>query len=497
MWQNNLPLRVAGPTVLLSLLLLGLCAAAAVYLYSQQAVSGEELRENVSSAQAAHDLENTLRDVAALLRHQRTEVEPLNRRIASQLAAVRRLADKEEEKKLVDHLEASLKQYLAYWQNDTPPDAEAIKQALDIAESARPVCGKLEEFNARQTRDSARSHSTTVQRVVAGLLAIGTLGSLAGLLLGYNVARGVRHSIYQLSVRVRDAAGKLGQELPAVVVTEDGDLHHVHAQVQSVMKEIEQVVSKLQQREREVLRAEQLAAVGQLAAGMAHELRNPLTSIKILVQSLREDVAARGLAGEDLQIIEVEIRRMERCLQTFLDFARPPRPECRPLDLRQIVERTVTLVGSRARKQHVTLHYHSPGSPVIVTVDGDHIHQLLVNLTLNALDFMPRGGVLEIELRQPSHGWVELRVLDSGPGITAEAMEYLFQPFVSSKETGLGLGLVISRRIAESHGGTLEASNRPQGGACFVLRLPVAESASAETEKNGTAGSRHAELARD
>jgi two-component system sensor histidine kinase HydH len=165
---------------------------------------------------------------------------------------------------------------------------------------------------------------------------------------------------------------------------------------------------------------------------------------------------------------------MERCLQVFLDFARPPKPECRPHDLAQLVERTFSLIGSRARKQHVALKSQHPDLAIIVDVDGDQIHQLLVNLTLNALDVMPHGGVLEIEIRPPSADQVELRVLDTGTGIAPELRERLFQPFVSGKETGLGLGLVISRRIAETHGGTLEASHRPQGGACFVLRLPVA-----------------------
>jgi two-component system sensor histidine kinase HydH len=110
---------------------------------------------------------------------------------------------------------------------------------------------------------------------------------------------------------------------------------------------------------------------------------------------------------------------------------------------------------------------------VVVEADGDQIQQLLVNLVLNALDVMPQGGELEINLHAPKNGHVELQVRDSGPGIAKEILPRLFHPFVSSKETGLGLGLVISKRIAESHGGTLQASNQKDGGACFVLRLPT------------------------
>jgi two-component system sensor histidine kinase HydH len=121
----------------------------------------------------------------------------------------------------------------------------------------------------------------------------------------------------------------------------------------------------------------------------------------------------------------------------------------------------------------VTLRFTPPGTPVEVEADGEQVRQLLVNLALNALDVMPRGGILEIELRPPSEHHAELVVLDTGPGIAPRHLSRLYEPFFTSKETGLGLGLVVSQRIARNHGGSLRATNRPQGGACFVLRLPT------------------------
>jgi two-component system sensor histidine kinase HydH len=98
---------------------------------------------------------------------------------------------------------------------------------------------------------------------------------------------------------------------------------------------------------------------------------------------------------------------------------------------------------------------------------------VLINLFLNSLDVMPRGGLLEIDMAPDDKGHVQVRVLDSGPGIAANVLPRLFEPFVSGKETGLGLGLVVSRRIAEAHGGELWGRNRPEGGACFTLQLPL------------------------
>jgi len=237
-----------------------------------------------------------------------------------------------------------------------------------------------------------------------------------------------------------------------------------------LVTQVERVVEERRQRERELLRADQLAMVGQMAAGVAHELRNPLTSIKMLIQAAQKG-GAPGLADDDLAIIEHEIRRLEKSLQRFLDFARPPRPERRPLDLATVVDRALALIEGRARKQRVSLSFAAPTEPVIVEADADQMQQLLLNLMLNSLDVMPDGGALTVELAGAPSDQAELLVRDTGPGVPAELLPRLFDPFVSTKETGIGLGLAVSHRIAERHGGTLTAANRANGGACFVLRL--------------------------
>jgi two-component system sensor histidine kinase HydH len=164
---------------------------------------------------------------------------------------------------------------------------------------------------------------------------------------------------------------------------------------------------------------------------------------------------------------------MDRTLQTLPHFARPPKPDRRRLDPAAVIDRVYTLVGGRARKQRVALRLLRPDDPVWLDGDQDQLQQLLLNLVLNALDAMPDGGAVEIELRPPRDGYVELLVRDTGPGIAADILPKVFETFVSSKETGIGLGLPVSRRIAEDHGGSLTAYNLPAGGACFALRLPV------------------------
>ena len=479
MWQRNLSLRVASPTIFVSVLLLGFCTVAAVYLYRQQATMAEMLARNVVSRQLDHALETVVDELVMVQREGRGQVEAIHERIQALLAHAQAVADTEEERRLVRQLEHSFAQYLQYWETRFAPvevaDPAAVQAAVRILETETlPLCRQLRDYHSLQIEHAAAAHRQTVPWMAWGLAGVGSIGALAGVLLGYGVARRLRRSIHQLSIHVRDAAGQLGQDVPAVILAEEGDLHHVNERMQGVAQEIARIVDTLQQSEREVVRAKQMAAVGQLAAGVAHELRNPLTAIKMLVQTNREEAEARGLPADDLQVIEQEIRRLERRLQTFLDFARPPTLERRPLPLATVVDQTFALLEGRARQQHVTLHCLQPATPVSIEADADQIQQVLVNLMLNALDAMPGGGRVEVHLGAPVHGQVELRVRDTGPGIAPELLPRVFEPFVSSKETGLGLGLAVSRRIAESHGGNLWVTNPPHGGACFVLRLPVA-----------------------
>jgi signal transduction histidine kinase len=266
--------------------------------------------------------------------------------------------------------------------------------------------------------------------------------------------------------------------------------------LKSVAAEVESVIERLHAREREIIRADQLAAVGQLAAGMAHELRNPLMCMKVLIQSARRGEAP-GLDGRDLAVLDEEITRVEERLQHFLDFARSTKLEKQPVDVGQIVAQTIHFLLPRAERRDIRMIDATSPEPLMIDADEGQIRQVLLNLLLNALDAVSNGGCVEVRAHFQTAGdaaangtgparVLVLEVLDDGRGLPKDQPDRIFEPFFSTKDTGLGLGLATCRRIIDLHGGEITASSRPGGGAHFQIRLP-SEAGGPNIAKRGAA----------
>ncbi len=488
MFTRHLALKLLAPTVLVSLLLVGACASGALYLSHLHVDISGVLSEHIDSTLAAWNLQTAVAELLKALRGSHEDpavitkhLVELNRVVGHRLEKARELANLEREQVLTGEITTAWEDYRDQWKerDRIAPDGQPAFDAglAKLLEGRRVLeeCKELRDFNTDQVGAADRSNRDIVTSLTWGLLVVAFAAPLSGLVLGYAMARSIHQSIYQLSVRIRDAAGRLSSEMAPVVLEEPSDLPDLHRQMQGVVDEIERVVERLQQREREVLRAEQLAAVGQVAAGVAHELRNPLTSVKMLVQTGLEGSKPAGLPAEDLVIIEHEVQRMEACIQTFLDFARPPHSERLCTDLLTVVRRALALVEGRARRQKVKCLAELPAGPLELNIDGNQIQQVLVNLLLNALDALPQGGTVRLEVRPPTNetNAVVVQVQDDGQGLPLEVQKRLFEPFVSTKETGLGLGLSICRRLVEAHGGAINGANAPEGGALFAFTLPA------------------------
>ncbi|MGO8676958.1 MAG: sensor histidine kinase [Limisphaerales bacterium] len=225
-------------------------------------------------------------------------------------------------------------------------------------------------------------------------------------------------------------------------------------------------------------RQEKLASLGALAAGVAHEIRNPLTAIKFRLHSLKKHLPGAGAEDEDAGVIGSELTRLERILQDFLQFARPSEPELAAMPVQRLFDEVRGLLGAQLEKAAIELKAE-PADAAWVRADAQQIKQVLINLVQNAADSIGRNGVITLRARDgsgfgPEGGpeTVSLEVADNGKGIPPEVRKRLFDPFFTTKEGGTGLGLPIAARIVEKHGGQLRYQTKPRCGTTFSVILP-------------------------
>jgi two-component system sensor histidine kinase HydH len=463
------PMRVLAAAAAACALALSLCGTVAVRLYREQDRTAAALGEDIGSRGAAINLEATLNALAALHDRRSQDAGPLREQARADLAAIEQFADKDEERRLARRAAERFGEYDRRAAAGVEPPALAAFLRTD----ALPAVTTLRVYNGRELQRSEEEHRAALRRTAGGLVAVGGLASVGGLVLGYGLARSLKRTIHQFLVRVQGASELLGQQAPTVEWQRAGE--PLADGGDELLRRVEQVDGALQQREREVRRAERLAAVGQLAAGVAHEVRNPLTAAILLLEAARRDPAA-ALTAADLDLIAAELNRIERSLQALLDYARPPELRRARTDLAAVARDALALTRGRVEQQRVAARLDVPPGGCWLNADPDQLRQVALNLILNALDVMPDGGTLALAVGPTAgHNEIELSVADTGPGIRPDILPRLFEPFATGKDTGLGLGLVVSKRIVEDHGGTLTGTNRAGGGAVFTVRLPSEE----------------------
>ncbi len=237
-----------------------------------------------------------------------------------------------------------------------------------------------------------------------------------------------------------------------------------------------QDLTDIQALENEVRLKERMAALGEMAAGMAHELRNPLAAISGSVQYLKGDFPAEGEQLELMDIILRESERLDQAIRDFLTFARPGAFAPAPIDVVKLVEDQLKLLDkSRELTRRHTLETSFDGPSIVCELDANRIKQVFWNLATNALKAMPDGGTLTIAVRHAQHDQIEIRFADTGVGMDAEMQNRYFQPFSSSFTEGTGLGAAIVYRLVEEHGGRIQINSREGEGTTISVILPGAQ----------------------
>jgi signal transduction histidine kinase len=348
-----------------------------------------------------------------------------------------------------------------------------------------------------QDRDEAFGPSDQLQRniwIVIGVTVVVAIGF--SMLLAWYVASPIRtlsetartlargdfeNALLDARTTRRDEIGALYAAFEEMA----GQLKVRHSSLETRMglteAELQRVEAELKGTLEAAARSERLAALGRLASGVAHEIRTPLTSLKLFLQSVQEDITVSPEQSEDYRIAMRQVARIENTISHFLDFARPQEPVLAELDFVQLVDEVLEVIRPRANQQEVEIQECIASELPRVKGDVRQLGEVLVNLLVNALDAMPDGGRLTISVTADvaqsdatGPAYVQIDVSDTGPGIPENDVDRLFEPFFTTKAAGSGLGLAIIKGTLERHFGTVSVNTQLGAGTTFSVRLPVA-----------------------
>jgi len=273
------------------------------------------------------------------------------------------------------------------------------------------------------------------------------------------------------------------QEIYEKFFTSDGsivslkDVEQLKNKVDELLSDIDYTQEELQKSRETLLQAEKMALVGRLAAGTAHSIRNPLTSVKMRLYSLSRNLELTPQQREDFEVISQEIRHIDTILQNFLEFSKPPKLKLRPMSPTEVVDHLLDLMHHRLLSHSVSVKVIREGKLPLVMLDPDLLKEAMANIVINACEAMENGGELTIveEVKNlPDLGrCVAISISDTGLGMPEEIRSKVFQPFFTTKDHGTGLGLSIANRIINEHGGKIELLSSEGEGTTFTIYIPT------------------------
>jgi len=462
-----------------------------IYISHSDRTHQRILSENVASIEAASDLRAACwRLIATRIEDAKTLVDfemraqPNHMELADTVSKLHSTAATEHELQIlleIDALLATLDQVvqdrrLGFSINGVNLVSE--REAPSIATIAERIIEKASEMGRLNRelieKEEAEQKRLLTQMMFARSMSI-VLGPLVGIVLGWRMTSRLQGHVSTLAITLRNAATNNVFQLGEISLRSGDDLKEVQVLSEQVIAQLQQIGKELERAEKEVIQSERLAAVGELAAGIAHELRNPLTSVKLLLQHAAADHDCGLVEVSNMELILNEIARMEETIQGILDFSKPANLSCKIHDIRIPLQRAVTLVSGRALSGRVDIVFQPDDCPLLVDGDAEQIHLVFVNLLINAVESIESGGTIVVAAGfSPNNQSVLVVVRDSGKGIPADLMKRLFEPFVTTKERGTGLGLALCHRIVTNHQGTILAENQSSGGAVFKVQLPAA-----------------------
>jgi len=234
---------------------------------------------------------------------------------------------------------------------------------------------------------------------------------------------------------------------------------------------VERDITEFKELEKKFYESQKLAAIGQLSAGIAREVRNPLSSIKMSLQILEKRLQPDGNDLKRFRIAQREVEHLEKLVSDVLIYAKPLDPHKEPSDMRAVVEGALAMVEKSLKDKNIEVHKRFPEDLRSIPVDQAMLRQALINLFQNASDAMEPGGQLTISLKDMKH-LITIEIEDNGCGIAEDDLPHLFNPFFTRKSYGTGLGLTQVKKIVDQHGGEIEVTSKMGEGTRFIISLP-------------------------
>ncbi|MFA4901279.1 MAG: ATP-binding protein [Desulfobaccales bacterium] len=485
MWKNlSLRTRIL---VLLVALVLTTIGGGLVTLWHNESMDSlltSLIDKNVASYQAAEELETALLQQKGFLTYYfldgktqwLEEMQRHNQVFEGWLVKARKSAYTEPMREIISQIDAEYQKYLV-----------VRDQVISLYREGNRVAGAQLHWRVRQqyvdilnlchryklVHDYAISRVRTESQARArfikafALVAVPTVAIL-GILLAYILIKQILGPIRQLAL----------ETAPANPEPQGPDeVKALSSRVHSLIEDVDQAQTELTRSQEHLVQSGKWAMVGKLAAGVAHSIRNPLTSVNMRLFSLKRSLAMSDSQQEDFQVIAEEIRHIDSIVRNFLEFSRPPKLKMQWISPSDVVDNALVLLRHRLESYEVDVKLVRTERLPEIWADPDQLKEVLVNLVLNACEVMVGGGAITIreEIRgdSPLGPVVVLRLSDTGPGIPQSVQDKVFQPFFSTKEEGTGLGLSIATRIIEDHGGRLELKSKKNEGATFIITLPL------------------------
>ncbi len=478
------------------------------YLYATDILRQVNLRQQVSALSLSEQLSGLEADALAARQDPKRRKDFLNRQtaVATALAQLRASEPLEAGRDTITRMDTEAREQgedlLGLVESRPGEGALRVAEAARHRQAAQEAARELFNLHSRDADLGVSAMRSLARTATTASLFVIPAGALLGLLLGWVLLRQVLGPIRRLALgaamngqtheagnapnaAVRPTAETEGQPAEpasanAPAVRQSDEVRAVGELVAGLLRDVDETQALLKESREHLVQAEKLALVGQLAAGVAHSVRNPLTSVKMRLFSLERGLDLSPAQREDFEVISEEIRHLDTIVRNFLEFSRPPKPKLQHISPSDIVDMTLVLLKHRLETYGVDVRVIRDQPLPAIDADAEQLKEVLVNLILNACDAMGENGDIEIAeesgFMEPLGRVVILRLTDSGPGIPPDVAEKVFQPFFSTKEEGTGLGLAIAKRILEEHGGYIHLRPYERGqGASFVIVLPVQE----------------------